>query len=54
MIQTDVAALFSVAYLRIALFTELLNLASSDIPVLITVSAFVESQACTDAALPRS
>lgn len=46
--------LSSFVYLCIALFTELFNLASSDIPVLITVSAFIESQASTDATFPGS
>lgn len=44
----------SVVYLCIALFTELFNLASGDIPVLITVSALVESQATADSTFPGS
>lgn len=43
-----------VIYLCIALFTELFNLASSDVPVLITVSALVESQASADTTFPWS
>lgn len=44
----------SVVYLCIALFTELFNLASGDIPVLITVSTLVESQASADSTFPWS
>ena len=44
----------AVVYLCIALFTELLNLAGGDIPVLITVSTLVERQASADSTLPRS
>lgn len=44
----------SVVYLCIALFTELFNLASRDIPVLVTVSTLVESQASADSTFPWS
>lgn len=44
----------AVVYLCIALFTELLNLAGGDIPVLITVSTLVERQASADSTFPRS
>lgn len=44
----------SVVYLCIALFAELFNLARCDVPVLVTVSALVESQASADPAFPRS
>lgn len=44
----------SLVYLYIALFTELFNLASGDVPVLITVSTLVERQASADAAFSRS
>lgn len=44
----------SLVYLYIALFTELLNLASGDVPVLVTVSTLVERQASADAAFSRS
>lgn len=52
--QTDVAIMPSIVYLCVALFTELFNLAGSDIPVLITVSALVQSQASADTTFPRS
>lgn len=44
----------SAVYLCIALFTELFNLASGDVPVLITVSALIESQAAADSTFPWS
>lgn len=44
----------SVIYLCIALFTELFDLASGDIPVLVTVSTLVESQASADSTFPWS
>lgn len=44
----------SIDYLCIALFTELLNLASCDIPILITVSTLIESQASADSTFPWS
>lgn len=49
-----VAMMPSVVYLCIALFTELFNLASGDIAVLITVSTLVESQASADSTFPWS
>ena len=51
---TGVATMPSVVYLCIALFTELFDLASGDIPVLITVPTLVQSQASADSTFPRS
>ena len=52
--SVGVAAMPSVTYLRIALFTELFNLSRRDVPVLITVSTLVQSQASADSTFPRS
>lgn len=43
-----------VAYLRIALFAELLNLARRDVAVIVAVSALKEGQASADAAFSGS
>lgn len=54
LVFTDVALMPSVVYLYITLFTELFNLAGGDVPVLVTVSTFVQSQAAADPTFPWS
>lgn len=43
-----------IVYLCVALFTELFNFSGRDIPVLVTVSALVQSQASADTTFPWS
>lgn len=51
---TGVALMASVVYLCITLFTELFNLAGSDVAVLVTVPTLEQRQAAADPTLPGS